>query len=168
MEQMNANLRSLAADRGGPTMEAAAAQIFGAGGKKLRPMIVLLVARATAHLGGLRCVDLISLPLSLRSGDRVLRKSVRGPPKLLGSSAQPRTRCARRLKLLPIPGASTRTALSLWIALCRPPWWLLPPWHPHCEVPSFALRCSGEARACVIAVAAHNGTDPGVARGAVT
>lgn len=64
MEQMNRNLRALASDRGGPTMEAAAAQIFGAGGKKLRPMIVLLVARATAHLGGLRCAcPFQSLPL---------------------------------------------------------------------------------------------------------
>lgn len=68
MEQMNANLRSLAADRGGPTMEAAAAQIFGAGGKKLRPMIVLLVARATAHLGGLRCVENKSLPWRIGRG----------------------------------------------------------------------------------------------------
>ena len=61
MELMNSNLRALAADRGGPTMEAAAAQIFGAGGKKLRPMIVLLVARATAHIGGLRYTCLIHL-----------------------------------------------------------------------------------------------------------
>ncbi|KAK9807153.1 hypothetical protein WJX73_001026 [Symbiochloris irregularis] len=36
-----------------PLLMAAAQQIFGAGGKKLRPAIVLLVARATAELQGL-------------------------------------------------------------------------------------------------------------------
>ena len=53
MQQMNANLRSIAGDRD-PALQAAADQIFGAGGKKLRPMIVFLVARATAALAGLR------------------------------------------------------------------------------------------------------------------
>lgn len=60
MDLMNANLHAIAASRGGPPMEAAAAQIFGAGGKKLRPMIVLLVARATANLAGLRCETISS------------------------------------------------------------------------------------------------------------
>ncbi len=54
MQQMNANLRSIAGDRD-PALQAAADQIFGAGGKQLRPMIVFLVARATAALAGLRC-----------------------------------------------------------------------------------------------------------------
>lgn len=53
MEQMNRNLKSMVGNRH-PMLMAAADQIFGAGGKKLRPMIVLLVARATAELAGLR------------------------------------------------------------------------------------------------------------------
>ncbi len=52
MERMNANLRSIVGERS-PMLMAAADQIFGAGGKKLRPMIVFLVARATAQLSGL-------------------------------------------------------------------------------------------------------------------
>jgi len=52
MEQMNRNLKSIVGDRH-PMLMAAAEQIFGAGGKKLRPMIVFLVARATAHMAGL-------------------------------------------------------------------------------------------------------------------
>lgn len=53
METMNTNLRHIVGDRH-PMLMAAADQIFGAGGKKLRPMIVLLMARATAEMGGLR------------------------------------------------------------------------------------------------------------------
>lgn len=53
MEQMNANLRGIVGDRH-PMLQAAAEQIFGAGGKRLRPAIVFLVARATAELEGLR------------------------------------------------------------------------------------------------------------------
>jgi len=53
MEQMNRNLRTVVGSRH-PMLVAAADQIFGAGGKKLRPMVVFLVARATAELGGLR------------------------------------------------------------------------------------------------------------------
>jgi all-trans-nonaprenyl-diphosphate synthase len=52
MRVLNANLRAIVGDRH-PMLLAAADQIFGAGGKKLRPMIVLLMARATAELGGL-------------------------------------------------------------------------------------------------------------------
>ncbi|GBF89927.1 octaprenyl-diphosphate synthase [Raphidocelis subcapitata] len=52
METMNKNLRSIVGDRH-PMLLAAADQIFGAGGKKLRPMIVLLMARATAEMAGL-------------------------------------------------------------------------------------------------------------------
>lgn len=48
MEQMNTNLRNVVGNRH-PMLMAAAEQIFGAGGKKLRPVIVFLVARATAH-----------------------------------------------------------------------------------------------------------------------
>jgi hypothetical protein len=54
MEAMNQNLRHIVGDRH-PMLLAAADQIFGAGGKKLRPMIVLLMARATAEMAGLRC-----------------------------------------------------------------------------------------------------------------
>lgn len=53
MEQMAANLRNVVGNRH-PLLMAAAEQIFGAGGKKLRPAIVFLVARATAELMGLR------------------------------------------------------------------------------------------------------------------
>ena len=53
MRTMNQNLRNVVGDRH-PMLLAAADQIFGAGGKKLRPMIVLLMARATAEMGGLR------------------------------------------------------------------------------------------------------------------
>jgi all-trans-nonaprenyl-diphosphate synthase len=50
---MNANLKNVVGNRH-PMLMAAAEQIFGAGGKKLRPVIVFLVARATAQLMGLR------------------------------------------------------------------------------------------------------------------
>lgn len=53
MVQMNSNLRHIVGDRS-PMLMAAADQIFGAGGKKLRPMIVFLVARATAHMAGMQ------------------------------------------------------------------------------------------------------------------
>lgn len=53
MEQMAENLRNIVGNRH-PLLLAAAEQIFGAGGKKLRPAIVFLVARATAELMGLR------------------------------------------------------------------------------------------------------------------
>lgn len=52
MEQMAENLRNIVGNRN-PLLLAAAEQIFGAGGKKLRPAIVFLVARATAELSGL-------------------------------------------------------------------------------------------------------------------
>lgn len=50
---MNQNLKNVVGDRH-PMLMAAAEQIFGAGGKKLRPMVVFLVARATAQLMGAR------------------------------------------------------------------------------------------------------------------
>jgi len=55
-EDMNALAVALRGVAGGrhAMLEAAAGQIFGAGGKRLRPMIVLLVARATAQLEGMR------------------------------------------------------------------------------------------------------------------
>ena len=49
MDNMNANLRDIVARRS-PMLVQAAEQIFGAGGKKLRPALVFLVARATAEL----------------------------------------------------------------------------------------------------------------------
>lgn len=50
---MNDNLRNIVAGRH-PRLQSAADHIFGAGGKKMRPVIVFLVARATAQLSGLR------------------------------------------------------------------------------------------------------------------
>ncbi|KAK9820317.1 hypothetical protein WJX72_008844 [[Myrmecia] bisecta] len=55
MEIMNQNLLSIVGNRH-PMLMAAAEQIFGAGGKKLRPAIVMLTSRATCHLSGLRDV----------------------------------------------------------------------------------------------------------------
>jgi len=52
MEQMRMNLRDIIG-RKNPLLLAAADQIFGAGGKRLRPVLVFLVARATAQLMGL-------------------------------------------------------------------------------------------------------------------
>lgn len=52
MEQMRMNLRDIVG-RKNPLLLAAADQIFGAGGKRLRPVLVFLVARATAQLAGL-------------------------------------------------------------------------------------------------------------------
>ena len=49
MEQMRMNLRDIVG-RKNPLLLAAADQIFGAGGKRLRPVLVFLVARATAQL----------------------------------------------------------------------------------------------------------------------
>jgi all-trans-nonaprenyl-diphosphate synthase len=46
MERLVANLLGVVGDRH-PMLMAAAQQIFGAGGKKIRPMLVFLVARAT-------------------------------------------------------------------------------------------------------------------------
>lgn len=53
MEILASNLQTVVGKRH-PLLMAAAQQIFGAGGKKLRPAIVLLVARATAQLAGFR------------------------------------------------------------------------------------------------------------------
>lgn len=50
---MNDNLRNIVADRH-PRLQSAADHIFGAGGKKMRPVIVFLVARATSQLSDLR------------------------------------------------------------------------------------------------------------------
>lgn len=53
MDEMNKNLLNIVGERH-PMLMAAAEQIFGAGGKKLRPMLIFLVAHATAQLGGLK------------------------------------------------------------------------------------------------------------------
>jgi all-trans-nonaprenyl-diphosphate synthase len=51
MDLLVKNLTNVVGDRH-PMLMAAAQQIFGAGGKKLRPMLVFLVARATCwHTG---------------------------------------------------------------------------------------------------------------------
>ena len=49
MEQMRSNILDIVG-RKNPLLLAAADQIFGAGGKRLRPVLVFLVARATAQL----------------------------------------------------------------------------------------------------------------------
>lgn len=51
LDQLNTNLRNVVGERH-PMLMAAADQIFGAGGKKLRPVIVFLVARATMAMSG--------------------------------------------------------------------------------------------------------------------
>ena len=56
MVVMNGNLLSIVGERH-PMLKAAASQIFSAGGKKLRPVLCFLVARATAQAMGLRCVQ---------------------------------------------------------------------------------------------------------------
>ena len=53
MEQLTVNLKNVVGQRS-PLLNAAADQIFQAGGKRLRPAIVFLVARATIELVGLR------------------------------------------------------------------------------------------------------------------
>lgn len=53
MELMRQNLRNVVGKRH-PLLLAAADQIFSAGGKRIRPLICLLVARATCPLSGLR------------------------------------------------------------------------------------------------------------------
>lgn len=53
LEQMSFNLKQIVGNRH-PMLMAAAEQIFGGGGKKLRPLVLFLVARATAQLQGLR------------------------------------------------------------------------------------------------------------------
>lgn len=51
MEILNKNLKDIVGSRH-PLLLTAAEQIFGAGGKKIRPMLVLLIARATILLSG--------------------------------------------------------------------------------------------------------------------
>lgn len=53
MNELTQNLRDVVGNRH-PMLRAAADQIFGAGGKRLRPVLVFLVARATAELMQLR------------------------------------------------------------------------------------------------------------------
>ena len=54
MDVMVKNLKNVVGDRH-PMLMAAAEQIFGAGGKRLRPMLVFLVARATSKFMQQRC-----------------------------------------------------------------------------------------------------------------
>lgn len=63
MEQMAENLRNVVGNRH-PLLMAAAEQIFGAGGKKLRPALVFLVARATAELMKMRYQKALALKQS--------------------------------------------------------------------------------------------------------
>ena len=53
MEQCRQNLLNVVGERH-PLLLAAADQIFSAGGKRLRPLLVVLVSRATAPSTGLR------------------------------------------------------------------------------------------------------------------
>lgn len=60
---MNENLVNIG-ERRNPQLQAAAKQIFGAGGKRLRPVIVFLVGRATIQLTGLRWVATSPVPMA--------------------------------------------------------------------------------------------------------
>jgi hypothetical protein len=96
MDALAAGLRDTVGDRH-PVLRAAAEQIFGAGGKRLRPMIVLLMARATAEMGGLRCAPQAG---GARGGGE-------GPrPRALERPRAPRQRAAPR------PARRPRRALS--------------------------------------------------------
>ncbi|XP_010926643.1 solanesyl-diphosphate synthase 2, chloroplastic [Elaeis guineensis] len=52
LQQLNKNLKSIVGSEN-PVLVSAAEQIFGAGGKRLRPALVFLVSRATAQIAGL-------------------------------------------------------------------------------------------------------------------
>eukprot|EP00271_Cylindrocystis_brebissonii_P004731 TRINITY_DN16561_c0_g1_i1.p1 TRINITY_DN16561_c0_g1~~TRINITY_DN16561_c0_g1_i1.p1 ORF type:complete len:487 (-),score=82.09 TRINITY_DN16561_c0_g1_i1:1744-3204(-) len=52
LETLNRNLKTVVGERH-PMLMAAAEQIFGAGGKRMRPALVFLVSRATCQLNGL-------------------------------------------------------------------------------------------------------------------
>ena len=52
MRMMDLSIKSIIGERS-PLLLSAAEQIFGAGGKRVRPMLVFLVARATAQLAGM-------------------------------------------------------------------------------------------------------------------
>lgn len=67
MDICRQNLLNVVGERH-PMLLAAANQIFSAGGKRLRPLIVLLVARATYPLTGLRCAPRACLPGWLAGG----------------------------------------------------------------------------------------------------
>ncbi|WOK99262.1 hypothetical protein Cni_G07974 [Canna indica] len=53
LKRLNENLKSILGAEN-PLLVAAAEQIFGAGGKRIRPALVFLVSRATAQITGLR------------------------------------------------------------------------------------------------------------------
>lgn len=53
MKMLNENLKSIIGAEN-PVLISAAEQIFGAGGKRLRPALVFLVSRATAQIDGIR------------------------------------------------------------------------------------------------------------------
>lgn len=53
LQQLNNNLKSIIGSEN-PVLVSAAEQIFGAGGKRLRPALVFLVSRATAQIAGLK------------------------------------------------------------------------------------------------------------------
>lgn len=52
LQRLNKNLKTIIGEEN-PVLVSAAEQIFGAGGKRLRPALVFLVSRATAEVGGL-------------------------------------------------------------------------------------------------------------------
>lgn len=80
MEQLVENLLNVVGNRH-PMLMAAAQQIFGAGGKKLRPMLVFLVARATTkHMNG---------------GCEARASSLQPAAVLIGTAPLPRTRSTR-------------------------------------------------------------------------
>jgi len=56
LQTLNDNLLSIVGAEN-PVLISAAEQIFGAGGKRMRPGLVFLVSHATAELAGLKCLD---------------------------------------------------------------------------------------------------------------
>ena len=93
---MNQNLVNIG-ERRNPQLQAAAKQIFGAGGKRLRPVIVFLVGRATIQLSGLRCG--IGPPAH-----------VDHPVTSVACTFTPNTRAALWETLMPLPCTASRTA----------------------------------------------------------
>lgn len=58
MEQLTVNLKAVVGERSN-LLKAAADQIFGAGGKRLRPAIVFMVSRATSKCAGMRWAGIL-------------------------------------------------------------------------------------------------------------
>ena len=90
MEQLTVNLKAVVGERSN-LLKAAADQIFGAGGKKLRPAIVFMVSRATAKYAGLRCASIHARRFSVSGETRELDSTLhlsRGPGSCVGPASE--------------------------------------------------------------------------------